>query len=252
MRFLIGVLLLLSLSEVYAATTGVTLTHLTGSIYLVEDSHYAKTNSLVYIGQKSVTVIGATHTPETAKLLAEEIRQVTDNPISEVINTDYNPEYAGGNAYWKDIGADIVATELTSTLLAREWDKVGDFTRRYFPNYPQVPLVLPTVTYSSNFELQEGRIRVLYLGPSHTPDDIFIYFPGEKVLYAGSILKEHLGNLAFADIGEYQRTLMKLKHQQLDIHTVISGHWSAIHGPELIDQYLQMLKAYAGKSGDDK
>ena len=75
MRFLIGVLLLLSLSEVYAATTGVTLTHLTGSIYLVEDSHYAKTNSLVYIGQKSVTVIGATHTPETAKLLAEEIRQ---------------------------------------------------------------------------------------------------------------------------------------------------------------------------------
>lgn len=247
MKVLVGVLILLNLSAGYGAGPGVTLTHLTGSIYLVEDSHYAKTNSLIYTGPESVTVIGATHTPETAELLADEIRKVTDKPVSAVINTDYNPEYAGGNAYWKKIGADIVATEMTTTLLAREWDRVGDFTRRYFPDYPHVPLVLPTVTYAGSFDLQEGHIQALYLGPSHTPDDIFVYFPTEKVLYAGSILKEHLGNLAFADIEEYQRTLIKLKQLHLDIRTIISGHWSAIHGPELVDHYLQMLREHAGK-----
>ena len=252
MRLFIGALILLNLSLGYAAEPGVTLTHLTGSIYLVEDTHYAKTNSLVYTGQKSVTVIGATHTPETAELLAKEIRKVTEKPVSEVINIDYNPEYAGGNVYWKDTGVDIVATELTSTLLAREWDRVGNFTRTYFPDYPHVLLVLPTVTHQGNFDLQNGHIQALYLGPSHTPDDIFIYFHKEKVLYAGSILKEHLGNLAFADLDEYQQTLMKLKHLHLDIHTIISGHWSAVHGPELIDHYLQMLREYAGKRGDDK
>ena len=252
MRDIAGVILLLASSAVHTADPGIALTNLTGPIYLVQDFHYAKTNSLVYVGPESVTVIGATHTPETAELLAKEIRQVTNKPVSAVVNTDYNPEYAGGNAYWKSIGADVVSTELTSILLTREWDRVGDFVRRSFPDYPRVPLVLPTVTYPGNFELQKGRIRAMYLGPSHTADDIFIYFPAEKVLYAGSILKEHLGNLAFADIGEYQRTLMKLKQLHLDIHTIISGHWSAVHGPELIDHYLQMLKEHAGKRGGDK
>ena len=116
--------------------------------------------------------------------------------------------------------------------------------RKYYPSYPNVPLSLPTVTYADNFQLQEGHVQALYLGPSHTPDDVFVYFPTEKVLYAGSILKEQLGNLAFADINEYQQTLFKLKKLHLSIRTIISGHWSAVHGPELIDQYLRMLKHY--------
>ena len=122
---------------------------------------------------------------------------------------------------------------------------MGDFVRKHYPDYPRLPLVLPTTTYSGSFSLQGGRIEALYLGPSHTPDDIFVYFPDEKVLYAGGILKEHLGNMAFADVGEYQRTLHKLQQLHLDIATIISGHWSAVHGPELIDRYLAMLNSYS-------
>lgn len=161
------------------------------------------------------------------------------------MNNDYNPGYVGGNAYWKSIGARIVSTKLTYDLLQSDWTKVGDFVRKHYPDYPRLPLVLPTTTYSGSFSLQGGRIEALYLGPSHTPDDIFVYFPDEKVLYAGGILKEHLGNMAFADVGEYQRTLHKLQQLHLDIATIISGHWSAVHGPELIDRYLAMLNSYS-------
>ena len=82
---------------------------------------------------------------------------------------------------------------------------------------------------------------MLFLGASHAPDDCFVWFPHERVLYAGSILKEHLGNLAFADLEEYPKTLQRLKMLHLDIATIVSGHWSAVHGPELIDQVLTML-----------
>lgn len=248
MKYQIGALLLVSFFPIQATDPIITLKHLTGSIYVVEDSHYAKTNSVVYIGPASVTVIGATWSPETAEVLAKEIRKVTNKPINEVVNPDYNPEYAGGNAYWKSIGANIVSTEMTYTLIQHDWVKVGDFVRKYYPSYPHVPLALPTVTYPGNFKLQNGHVQGLYLGPSHAPDDIFVYFPTEKVLYAGSILKEQLGNLAFADIDEYQRTLLKLKQLHLSIRTIISGHWSAIHGPELIDQYLKMLRDHSKKA----
>lgn len=242
------VVMMMSLSAAYAAPPKVYMFHLTGDVYVAVDSEYAKVNCAVYIGTSSVTVVGATWSPEAAALLAGEIGKVTDRPIAEVINTDYNPEYAGGNAYWKSIGARIVSTKLTYDLLKRNWDTVGNFIRKYYPDYPHIPLVLPTVTYPGDFELQGGRVRAIYLGPSHTPDDIFVYFPREKVLYAGSILKEHLGNMAFAHVGEYEKTLLKLKDLHLDIRTIISGHWSAVHGPELIDRYLTMLEEYSRNS----
>jgi metallo-beta-lactamase class B len=120
-----------------------------------------------------------------------------------------------------------------------------EFTRKYFPAYPSLPLVLPTKTYEHDFTLENGAICGFYLGPSHNEDDIFVYFPQEKVLYAGSILKEHLGNLAFANLEAYPKTLRKLQELHLEIDKIISGHWSAVHGAELIDQYLGMLKQHA-------
>lgn len=217
------------------------LTQLTGPIYLVEDEHYLTTNSLVYIGPHSVTVIGATWTPDTAKLLAEQIRQVTKRPIRDVIDTSPDPEWSGGNAYWKEIGARIVANRVTTEYLRRHWAQTLAEVRRRGAAYPDLPLVLPTESFSGDFELQQGKIRAFYLGPSHTAADIFVYFPNEKVLDAGSILKEQLGNMAKADVKEYPNTLRKLKALHLSIDTIISGHWSAVHGPELIDRYLALL-----------
>jgi len=219
------------------------LWHLRGHLYLVEDGFYAKENSMVYVGEKSVTVIGATWTPDTAKQLVIEIRKISNAPITQVIDTNYHPDRAGGNAYFKAIGAEIAATEMTREQMAHGWDDVVQFTRSSFPDYPALPLVPPDKTYSSDFTLQDGRIRSIYLGPSHTPDGIFVFFPEEKVLYGNCILKEKLGNLKYADLTEYPRTLRKLKALNLGFDTIIAGHYSAVHGPELIDQYLALLEA---------
>ena len=220
----------------------VTLHHLDGAIYLAEDSAYSKENSLVFVGRKGVTVIGATWTPETARLLDAEIKSVTTKPVVEVVNTNYHPDRAGGNGYWKDAGAKIVSTEMTQAWMKRDWADVLAWTRSAFPDFPDLPLVLPTVTYPGDFELQDGRVRAFYLGPSHTPDGIFVWFPKERVLYGGCIVKEQLGNLAYADVVEYPKTLQELLDRKLDIRTIVAGHWSPVHGPELILNYMALLE----------
>jgi metallo-beta-lactamase class B len=247
MRSFGALLLFCSFSPVKATEPSVSIYPLFGSVYVAEDSHYAKTNYAVYIGAKSVTVIGAGWSPDTAQLLAQEIKKRTNKPVSDVIVPDHDPEYAGGIAYWKQLGANITSTELTDETLRRDWTKAGEFTRKYFPTYPNVPLVLPTRTYKDEFTVQDGDIRAFYLGPSHNADDIFVYFPKEKILYAGSILKEQLGNIAFANLEEYPKTLKKLQELHLEINKIISGHWSAVHGPELIEQYLAILKEHSEK-----
>ncbi|MEB8286109.1 subclass B2 metallo-beta-lactamase [Aeromonas veronii] len=103
--------------------------------------------------------------------------------------------------------------------------------------------VLPNVVHDGDFKLQEGKVRAFYAGPAHTPDGIFVYFPDEQVLYGNCILKEKLGNLSFANVKAYPQTIERLKAMKLPIKTVIGGHDSPLHGPELIDHYEALIKA---------
>jgi metallo-beta-lactamase class B len=148
MKSLIVASVLFSISVAKATEPGVSIYPLIGSVYVAEDSLYAKTNYAVYVGAASVTVIGAGWSP-TAESLAKEIRKVTDKPIKDVILPDHDPEYTGGSAYWKRIGASITSTELTEKVLKRDWDKSGEFTRKYFPSYPSLRIG------SSDEDLQE-------------------------------------------------------------------------------------------------
>jgi metallo-beta-lactamase class B len=223
----------------------VRMIHLTGPLYIVEDPFYAAENSMVYVGPATVTVIGATWTPDTAKQLAGEIRKVTDKPVRHVVNTNYHPDRAGGNAHWREIGVTIVSTRHTRDLMARDWSSIVEWTRSAIPSFPDVPLVLPTDVRDGDFELESGAIKALYLGESHTPDGIVVWFPREKVLYGGCIVKEQLGNLTFANVAEYPVTLERLKRLELEIQTIIAGHYSPVHGPDLLDKYLELLRAAA-------
>ena len=173
-------------SDPQAQGRGLTLSHLSGGVYVVEDSYYGGENSAVYIGDTGVTVIGATWTPETARLLSEEIRKVTDKPITDVINTNYHPDRAGGNPYFKSVGATVSSTKMTYDLLKANWGSIVTFVQKAQPDYPSVTLALPDKTFPGDFELQGGSVRAVYLGPSHTPDGIFVLSPGRRSSMAGA------------------------------------------------------------------
>jgi metallo-beta-lactamase class B len=215
-----------------------------GGVYVVEDSFYFRENSVVYIGTDSVSVIGATWTPKTAEKLVSEIKKVTKKPVREVVVTNFHPDRAGGNAYFKKIGAKMISTQMTHDLMKSDWKRAVDFTRKTIPEYPDLAPVLPDTVLKDDFELQGGAIRSLYLGPSHTEDGIFVWFPKEKVLYGNCILKETLGNLEFANLSAYPKTLNRLKNLKLPIEILIAGHGSSLHGPELVDHYLKLLTGY--------
>jgi metallo-beta-lactamase class B len=141
-------LLILGAPLAFAADLTVVLTPLRGHLYMVEDNFYLKENSMLYVGDNFVTVIGATWTPETAKLLAAEVKKVTPKPITEVIDTNYHPDRAGGNAYFRSIGAKIISTKQTSDLLTKHWDEMVRYVQKGAPSYPRLPLVLPDKTFA--------------------------------------------------------------------------------------------------------
>lgn len=238
---LLGVLGLLRVAQ---AEPSVVLTHLRGGVYLAVDTFYVQENSVVYVGPEWVTVVGATWTPETARLLVNEIRKRTPKPIREVIVPDYHADRAGGSLYFRSIGARLISRRQTVELLKERWDRDIRDLQRAYEGYPAIPLTRPDTVHEGDYVLQGGRVRAIYTGPAHTPDGVFVYFPEERVLYANCILKEQLGNLDSADVEEYPKTLRKLQAMKLDYTTIIAGHFTPVHGPELLERFLKMLDFY--------
>lgn len=163
-----------------------------------------------------------------------------------VINTNYHTDRAGGNAYWKKLGASIVSTQMAYDLEKSQWRSIVDFTRQGMEHYPVLKQSLPDQVYPGNFAFQNGHVRALYLGAPHTEDGIFVYFPEERVLYGNCILKEKLGNMTYANRSEYPKTLKKLqgliRGGELPVESIIAGHNSPIQNVELINHYLTLLE----------
>jgi metallo-beta-lactamase class B len=51
-----------------------------------------------------------------------------------VIDTNYHPDRAGGNAYFNSIGAKIISTKMTDDLLKAHWDEMVRYIQKRIPS----------------------------------------------------------------------------------------------------------------------
>jgi len=94
--------------------------------------------------------------------------------------------------------------------------------------------------------LNDIEIDCYYFGGGHTTDNIVVWIPSEKILFAGCMVKEMssktLGNLADADVNEWPSTIDKVIDKFPSAKIVIPGHGKfggkelLIHMQELFNQ----------------
>jgi cyclase len=153
--------------------------------------HHAESNNAFLITEEGVLVIDTRQHPRRAEELLATIRKYTDKPIRWVINTHAHGDHYFGNAVFKREGATIIAHRDTAGMMKAHYGlemkrRMGYFKQRqYDPG--EVTLVLPDVTYDSRMTLTFGgrTVEIMYLGAGQNPGDTFVYFPKERVLYAG-------------------------------------------------------------------
>lgn len=100
-------------------------------------------------------------------------------------------------------------------------------------------LPVPMHGFKDSLQLQLGDklIKCYYLGAAHTLDNIAVWIPSEKILFAGCMIKsmnsKDLGNTVDGDLMAYPNTLDKLIDRFPTAKIVIPGH-GQIGGIELI------------------
>ena len=95
-----------------------------------------------------------------------------------------------------------------------------------------------------NLKIGGETIENRYLGEGHTKDNIVSYVPSEKVLFGGCMIKENnagKGNLADANLGDWPKTVARVKAQYPDVRFVIPGHgkWGS---KKLLDYTIELFK----------
>ncbi|SEJ02314.1 metallo-beta-lactamase class B [Dyadobacter sp. SG02] len=104
---------------------------------------------------------------------------------------------------------------------------------------------VPQKGFDDRLDLKVGKKKVLaaFYGEGHTRDNIIGYFPDEKVMFGGCLIKEvdaTKGNLADANEQAWPATVTKIKAQYPDVKVVIPGH-GKIGDTALLDYTIKLF-----------
>ena len=192
----------------------------TGAIRKVRDNLYvipgAGGNTTVFVTQAGVVLVD-TKLPNNGEAILNQVRTVTDKPVSTIINTHTHPDHIGSNEYFP-ASVDVVTHENT-----RKWMAAN-------PRVASNPAAMPDRTFTDRMTLGSGddRIDLYYFGAGHTNGDAFIVFPARRAMAAGDIFAWKMAPLidpmAGGSVLALPDSLEKAVNGIPNVDTVIEGH----------------------------
>lgn len=125
-----------------------------------------------------------------AKALHHEIKTITDQPVRLVFNENGQGHAVLGNNYWAELGVPIVAHVDAAAELAEYGGSILAGMERYNRDQAEGTVLQgPTETFEDEYIVDMGdfRIEARYLGPAHSPGDIVIWLPDQRLVIAGDM-----------------------------------------------------------------
>jgi cyclase len=172
----------------------------------------------VFVTDKGVVLVD-TKNPNNGQAILDQVRTVTDKPITHIINTHTHGDHNGSNIFF-DPGVEVVTQANTQTNMQK------------MPAFQEAANKhgLPDRSFTDRMTLLSGKdaIDLYYFGPAHTNGDAFVVFRSLGVMHSGD---------AFANKGQplidlpnggsgvaYPDTIAKAAAQAKGLKQIITGH----------------------------
>jgi len=218
----------------------------TGAIKQVRDNLYvipgAGGNTTVFVTSTGVVLVD-TKLADNGAAIMNQVRTVSDRPVSTIINTHSHPDHIGSNDYFA-ASVEVVTHENTQKWMAAN------------PRVSANPVVMPDRTFTDTLTIgrDKDRIDLYYFGAGHTNGDAFVVFPAVRAMAAGDIFAWKMAPLIDPMTGgsvvALPDTLERAVKGIRNVDTVIEGHgdvntWSGFR------DYAQFSRALldAAKAG---
>jgi glyoxylase-like metal-dependent hydrolase (beta-lactamase superfamily II) len=154
-----------------------------------ENSGHNNNLSFIITGD-GVVVVNAGATNELARALHAEIKAITKQPVKLVINENGQGHAMLGNGYWADQGVPILAHKDAAHEFKERGADVLDAMKRYNRDKAGDSRVqLPTEILEKQKLIKMGdfEIEVRDLGPAHSPGDVVVWLPKQRLVISGDM-----------------------------------------------------------------
>lgn len=213
-------------------------------------------NAAFVVTPAGVVVIDALGSPALTERLAAEIRKITPQPITHVIVTHYHADHIYGLQTFKALGAHILAHRAAQEYLNSDAARLRlEASRQELAPWvnEDTHLVEADEWLDGDKTLTVGgmEFRISNVGPSHTPEDLVVYLPQEKVLFAGDVVfRSRIPYVGKADSRHWIAALKTLLN--FDAQIIVPGHGplsrEARKDMQLTHDYLIYLRESMGKA----
>jgi glyoxylase-like metal-dependent hydrolase (beta-lactamase superfamily II) len=192
--------------------------------------------------------------PHTRKMI-ELYAGVRTEPVKYVVNTHENGDHIWGNQLFE--GAEIIASQACAEAFGiRESPEMLQTIKTMVDNpdpvlagfaknlaiwdFTGIELTKPTRTFEDELilDLDGLEIRLIVVGPAHTPGDVIVYLPERGVVFAGDIVFSHCTPVGWQ--GSYEKWFAALDLIiKFSPDVIVPGH-----GPLCGVECAQELKDY--------
>ncbi len=146
----------------------------------------------VIVTEAGVVLVDPGANRNAAMMIHESIRAITDQPVVLVINTGGQDHRWLGNAYFKALGARIIASEQAvadqKARLQAQWTRLENLIGAEGMAGTETVHAAETFTDEKVVEIGGMRIHVVHAGQAHTPGDAFVWLPAEQIVFSGDIV----------------------------------------------------------------
>ena len=186
-------------------------------------------NGLVFINGQEAFLFDTPWNDSLTKELVIYIQDKMGIRIRGFVPNHWHEDCMGGLNYLTNIGIPSWANEKTNEIAK------------------QRKLTVPEQGFKDSIvlHLDNKIISCYYPGAAHSLDNIVVWIPSEKILFAGCMVKSissnSLGNTVDGDLVSYPGTIEKLVKRYRDAQIVIPGHGET-GGYELITHTLDLTR----------
>ena len=179
------------------------------------------------VSDGGVLVINSGPSVRVARALHAAIRKTTPQPVKWLVNLNSQNHNWLGNGYFKSLGVTILASSEAERVMRELGAQQLEANKTLLKEKADgTVLAYPTGLIADRRELKLGKttVQLLHFGPAHTPGDLAVWLPQQKILFAGDIVyTERL--LAVLPIGNSANWVQAFdKLVALNPKTIVPGH----------------------------
>jgi glyoxylase-like metal-dependent hydrolase (beta-lactamase superfamily II) len=176
-------------------------------------------NTMAVIADDGVILVDTMRNGWWGEALEVALREVTDKPVTTIINTSSHLPHSGNNYRFAKDGVVVIAHERTRSRLQGRENFQGESARH-----------LPQTTFRDRLTVTRGkeRIDLYHFGAANTDGDAWVVFPSRRVMHVGDLVKiDEMLEITPADGGSgvsYAATMGRAIATIKEVDLVVAGH----------------------------